>query len=409
MGNPLVVLLAGGQGTRFVPFVTNKTIWPFLSKPYIFYTLDSLADAGVTEILVITNSYNQQAISTYTNPSVQIRTLIQPEALGMDDALKTASAQIANRSIVVINGVDLVEPSLFQTFFEHIRVHQPKLLCAGFESKELLPLGYYQIQGGKVIATIEKPTLAEKPSDIARLTCDYFTDPLEFISLFSQYTNSDQKDACYEQAQTMLLKKYGSDLIIYGGKWNKLKYPFHVLDVMTRLLSRQKRLIPSTTHIHPTAIIDGDVVIHPSAKIEAHAVIKGPAYIGKDVVIGNLCLVRQSTIEEGTTVGFGSEVARSYVGPRCNLHHTFVGDSVLESEVNMSWGTVTANLRLDKKTVRITLPNGQRVDSLKDKLGALIAKGSFLGVQVSTMPGALIKPNTHIAPASVVQTTKQNA
>ncbi len=406
MTNPLVVLLAGGQGTRFVPFVTNKTIWPFLAKPYLFYTLDSLANAGVEEVLVIANTHNQKVISTYVNQSLKIRSIVQPEALGMDDALKTASSEIAGRPIVVINGVDLVDPSLFQTFFEHIRVHQPKLLCAGFEMKELLPLGYYKIENGKVTATVEKPTRAEKPSDIARLTCDYFEDPGEFISLFDNYTNTDQKDARYEQAQTVLLKKYGSDLITYTGKWNKLKYPFHVLDVMSRLLSEQKRTIPSTAQIHPTAIIDGDVVIHPTAKVEAHAVIKGPAYIGKDVVIGNLCLVRQSTIEEGTTVGFGSEVARSYVGPRCNLHHTFVGDSVLESEVNMSWGTVTANLRLDKKTVRITLPGGQVVDSMKEKLGALIAKGSFLGVNVSTMPGTLLAADTKISPATVVPPQK---
>lgn len=406
MANPLVVLLAGGQGTRFVPFVTNKTIWPFLSKPYLFYTLDSLANAGVEEVLVIANTHNEKVISAYTNPSLKIRSIVQPEALGMDDALKSATAALSGRSIVVINGVDLVEPSLFQDFFKYIRDHQPKLLCAGFEMKELLPLGYYQIENGKVTATVEKPTLAEKPSDIARLTCDYFQDPVEFISLFDQFTNTDQKDARYEQAQTVLLKKYGSDLITYTGKWNKLKYPFHVLDVMSRLLSEQKRTIPPTAQIHPTAIVDGDVVIHPTAKIEAHAVIKGPAYIGKDVVIGNLCLVRQSTIEDGTTVGFGSEVARSYVGPRCNLHHAFVGDSVLESDVNMSWGTVTANLRLDKRTVRITLPSGQVVDSLKEKLGALIAKGSFLGVQVSTMPGTLISQNTKISPATVVPPQK---
>jgi glucose-1-phosphate thymidylyltransferase len=406
MVNPLVVLLAGGQGTRFVPFVTNKTIWPFLAKPYLFYTLDSLVNAGVEEVLVITNTHNQEVISAYTNPSIKIRTIVQPEALGMDDALKSAIAEVSGRSIVVINGVDLIEPSLFQDFFKYIRDHQPKLLCAGFEMKELLPLGYYKIENGKVTATVEKPTLEEKPSDIARLVCDYFEDPAEFISLFDRFANTDQKDARYEQAQTVLLKKYGSDLITYTGKWNKLKYPFHVLDVLTRLLSEQRRTIPSTAQIHPTAIIDGDVVIHPTAKIEAHAVIKGPAYIGKDVVIGTLCLVRQSTIEEGTTVGCGSEVARSYVGPRCNLHHAFVGDSVLESDVNMSWGTVTANLRLDKKTVRITLPSGQVVDSLKEKLGALIAKGSFLGVQVSTMPGTLISQDTKISPATVVPPQK---
>ncbi|MEI7652969.1 MAG: sugar phosphate nucleotidyltransferase [bacterium] len=406
MTNPLVVLLAGGQGTRFVPFVTNKTIWPFLAKPYLFYTLDSLAIAGVEEVLVIANTHNQKVISTYVNQSLKIRSIVQPEALGMDDALKSATVEISGRSIVVINGVDLVEPSLFQDFFKYIGENQPRLLSAGFEMKELLPLGYYKIENGKVTATVEKPTQEEKPSDIARLVCDYFQDPDEFISLFDNYTNTDQKDARYEQAQTILLSKYGSDLITYTGKWNKLKYPFHVLDVMSRLLSEQKRTIPSTAQIHPTAIIDGDVVIHPTAKIEAHAVIKGPAYIGKDVVIGNLCLVRQSTIEEGTTVGFGSEVARSYVGPRCNLHHTFVGDSVLESEVNMSWGTVTANLRLDKKTVRITLPSGQVVDSLKEKLGALIAKGSFLGVQVSTMPGTLLAAGTKISPATVVPPQK---
>jgi hypothetical protein len=95
-----------------------------------------------------------------------------------------------------------------------------------------------------------------------------------------------------------------------------------------------------------------------------------------------------------------------YFGGLQIVKFVFVGDSVLESDVNMSWGTVTANLRLDKKTVRITLPSGQVVDSLKEKLGALIAKGSFLGVQVSTMPGTLISQDTKISPATVVPPQK---
>jgi bifunctional UDP-N-acetylglucosamine pyrophosphorylase/glucosamine-1-phosphate N-acetyltransferase len=108
-------------------------------------------------------------------------------------------------------------------------------------------------------------------------------------------------------------------------------------------------------------------------------------------------------VEEGSTVGFGSEVARSYVGPGCNLHHTFVGDSVLEGKVNMSWGTVTANLRLDGKTIRISLPNGTVFDTLRNKLGACIATNAFLGVGVSTMPGTIIGPNANIAPHTIVK------
>ncbi len=402
---PVVVILAGGVGTRFAPFVTNKTMWPIGGHPLIKHTIDAVIRGGFRSIIVVTSTHNDSYITSYAAQLVDIKleTRIQHSPKGMDDALFGIKDELGNRPILVVNGVDLVDSSLFSSVFAAIAT-SPKLLVCGLETDQYLPVGYYVIKGDKVVETIEKPAPKDKPSNIMRLVVDYFSDASEFIALFGQFHNTSEKDSTYEQAQTVLLKKYGAQLILYKGTWSKLKYQHYVLDVMNTYLSSISD--PKTVrsdHIHPSAIIDGSVIIDPSARIDAYAVVKGPAYIGKNVIIGNHCLVRQSMIEEGTTIGFGSEVARSYIGPQCNLHHAFVGDSVLERDVNMSWGSVTANLRLDKKSVRITLPNGTALDTQREKLGACIAAHAFLGVGVSTMPGTTIGPHAHIPPHTLVK------
>ena len=402
---PVVVILAGGAGTRFAPFVTNKTMWPIGGSPLIKHTIDAVIQGGFRTILVVTNTSNDGYIKSYVSKvaDVRIQTHIQEEPKGMDDALLQVKDILGRQSIFVVNGIDMVEDTMFKQVFDAIQ-SSPHLLVCGRYTEEHLPVGYYVLKDKKVVKTVEKPSPSEKPSNIMRLVADYFQDASEFISLFGQFSNTPEKDSTYEQAQTVLLQKYGAQLIIYTGPWSKLKYPHYVLDVMDIYLKTiHGSNTQSSSNIHSTAVIDGAVFVDPTAKIEAYAVIKGPAYIGKNVIVGNHTLVRQSMIEEGTTVGFGSEVARSYVGPGCNLHHTFVGDSILESKVNMSWGTVTANLRLDGKSIRISLPNGTVYDTLRNKLGACIAANAFLGVGVSTMPGTIIDTNTNIPPHTVVK------
>ena len=99
-------------------------------------------------------------------------------------------------------------------------------------------------------------------------------------------------------------------LVKAAGKFYQLKYPWQILDLTAGLLTGK-------------SIIDKTAKIYPGAQIIN-------SYIGPKVIIGHHCLIRDSIIESGTTVGYYTEIARSYVGPNNFFHTNYVGDSIIE-------------------------------------------------------------------------------
>ena len=83
------------------------------------------------------------------------------------------------------------------------------------------------------------------------------------------------------------------------------------------------------------------------------------------------------------------------------MHACRVLDSVFAPYVNFSAGCTTANLRIDHGPV-ISRVKGQKLDSGRNKFGAIIGEKAFIGVDVMTMPGvkigeqAVIGPGTHV-------------
>lgn len=403
MKKPLFVVLAGGIGKNFAPLVTNKSLFPFFGKPLIEHTLEMIQIAGATEALIVCNQENQQTIANLTS-KLHITTVLQADALGQADALILASHLIADdQPIIIVNAVDLIEPEFLKKFVKQTSSTYAQIL--GMKVKKHFLGGYLRIDDKRVLSIVEKPAVGEEPSDMANLFFHYFSKPQEFFALLTKYTDGDD---AYERALDELMKNKEVAFMIYEGYWQKLKQAHQVLD-MTRLFLKHKlkNKIDKSVKIDKSARIEGPVQIEAGVKIEAGAVIKGPAYIGANTIIGNHCLIRNSIIESGSIIGFGSEIARSYVGSNCSLHHNFIGDSVLEAEVNPSYGTCTANLRFDKANVKMRLAQENDEDLLittdKNKLGAIMAKGVFLGVNCSILPGITIGSKANAMPGSIIK------
>lgn len=400
MKMPIALVLAGGQGTRFSPLVTNKTMFPFQGRPMIAHVLALLENSDIEQAVVTANQDNLDWLKSYNSNKLKVTPVLQAEATGMADAVLTLKNQLKDQSVLIMNGVDLVDPSFVSQLLKQIKP-ETRALVAGIEMDRYFPGGYFKLdQAGRVIDIVEKPEPGTQPSNLVNLVFHYFADSSPFFDLLSR-TNSNQDDV-YERALSEFMHQNQVDVFKYTGSWNKLKYPHFVLDISRQLLNQlDQPVIANSAQVHSSAIIEGNVVIDEGVKVHEYAVVKGPSYIGKNTIVGNHSLVLQSNIEADSVIGAHSEVTRSYLGPKTLLHHNFVGDSVIEGWSNPSYGTCFANMRLDKASIKLKLESGT-VDTHRQKLGSVVARGLFSGVNCSFMPGTVIPPETKIMPQTLV-------
>lgn len=401
--NVTAVILAGGIGSRFKPFATNKTLFPFLNKPVIQHTLEMVAHSGLKNIVIATSDDNHEWLETYARESLSGITVTlkkQAEALGMADALLALEDVLPESNIVIMNAGDLVGEHLLPEFLSQLG--DQYAVITGMVTPTYQPLGYLVLDGERVTGVMEKPGADNMPSDVANLMFHYFSQPGEFISKLKELQVGADSDDIYEQALTELMQANDFGVYRYTGPWQKLKYGHHVLSMTEFFLKEIKAFQHESAQVHESATVEGEVYLDANARVHAGATIIGPAYIGPNVIIGNGSLVRQSIVEADAVVGYGSEIARSYVGPKSDLHHAYVGDSVLENAVHFGYGSHTANLRFDQKNVPVKFPDGTVIDSERNKLGALMASKSELGVNSSLLPGVTIGAESVVYPGSIV-------
>lgn len=404
MSSPITaVILAGGVGSRFRPFAGDKTLFPFLGKPLLQHTLELVISSGITSLVVATNETNTAWLKAYAAQLPSEISLVwkqQPHPLGMSDAVLALQDLLPKKDILIMNSGDIVDDHLLPELLAQIPDQYG--VITGMVTPAYQPLGYLVLDDHQhVVGIAEKPGAENMPSDVANLVFHYFSQPSDFLEILNALPSSGEDDL-YEQALTQLLQTHQFGVYRYQGGWQKLKYGFHVLDMMELFQSRLSASIAASAQLDSSAIIQGEVVIDEGVRVYAGATIIGPTYIGRKAVVGNNALVRQSLVEAGSTVGFGSEVARSYVGPGSDLHHAYVGDSVLESRVHFGYNAHTANLRFDQQEVSLHLPGDARLPTGRTKFGALLADGADVGVNVSILPGMSIGTNTRIYPGSIV-------
>lgn len=405
---PLLIILAGGASSRMWP-LREKSLLKFGDEPLLISQLRTYESLGFREAIIVGNPHNRadiQHLLAGFGDNMRVQLAIQERPLGMGDALLQAGAlmQDTDRAIYVNQVHDMVDETLHTDMLAMHRSNPNTTYIAGAEMQNYFPGGYLLIDGsGMISGIVEKPGAGNEPSRYVNIVAHLHSHAGRlFEAVRAEYARTLTSDDHYERAMDKLMKETSFRVVGYAGKWDALKYPWHVLDIMERFLQRIKgQDIAPSAFVHPNAVIGGDVVIAEGAKVFAGAAIAGPAYIGRNTIVGNNSLVRHSMILDHCNVGFTTEVARSYVADGCQMHACRVLDSVFAPNVNFSAGCTTANLRIDKGDVP-SLIKGQKLMSGRDKLGAIIGQDAFLGVDVMTMPGVKVGERAQIGPGTHV-------
>jgi bifunctional UDP-N-acetylglucosamine pyrophosphorylase/glucosamine-1-phosphate N-acetyltransferase len=175
-----------------------------------------------------------------------------------------------------------------------------------------------------------------------------------------------------------------------------------LFEVKNFLFGKIRRNISKKANISKTSNIIGPVVIDDGATIDEYAVVKGPCYIGKNTFIGTSTLVRDgSDIEQDCVVGAYMEIKNSIILSGSKTHSGFLGDSIVGRNSRIAALFSSANVRLDRATVKVEF-KGKKVDSDLKSLGVIIGDGVIIGSRVSTMPGVVIGSNSSIGPSTTV-------
>lgn len=395
----VAVVLAGGVGKRFWPLSEHKTLFRFLGKPYVDYTVSSILPKEVTRVVVIANPENKDALDQVQFP-VPVTTVVQQRPSGMADALLAAKSQIAGARLLIFISDGLFDSDLLRTVLKTANTSKAFGVLPGWKVSQYFPGGYLKVKDTRIHGIVEKPEEGKEPSAYVNISGHYIDDSNVLLEQLSK-TKSDNDDV-YEQALSKLMKHDDFVLVPYEGHFHALKYPWHVLDVMDQLLhDRVKSYRGKHIDIRSNVVIEGDVHIGNNVKIFENTKILGPTYIGDNTIIGNNNIVRESHIGEHCVTGFNTDITRSYIGDNCWFHSNYIGDSILEGNISMGAGSVLANLRLDESDIHSTVRE-QRVSAQRSKLGVIIGNHVRIGVNASIMPGVKIGADSFVGAGCVL-------
>jgi len=116
------VILAGGGGTRLYPLtrITNKHLLPIYDKPMIYYPIQTLVNAGITDILIVTGGNNAGDFLRLLGNGREfglkhINYTYQERAGGIAEALGLAKHFVGGQKVVVVLGDNIIEGNILKS------------------------------------------------------------------------------------------------------------------------------------------------------------------------------------------------------------------------------------------------------------------------------------------------------
>ncbi|MBI4525492.1 MAG: glucose-1-phosphate thymidylyltransferase [Deltaproteobacteria bacterium] len=303
------LVLAGGKGTRLRPLTHTaaKQLVPVANRPILFYVLDNLAKAGITEVGIIIAPETQRAIREAVGDGSRwgfrlTEYIFQEEPLGLAHAVKVARPFLKDSPFVMYLGDNLIGGDI-KNFREDFGNAGSDALILLKQVEDPSSFGVVEIDGtGRVLKLVEKPK--EPKSDLALIGI-YFFSPRVHRAI-DEIRPSWRGELEITDAIQRLLDTGGRvSSVVLKNWWIDTGKKDDLLAANTVVLDEWISREISGSADKASQVI-GRVALGKDSKIVG-STVRGPAVIGENV------LVKDSFIGPFTSIGNGSQIVHSVI------------------------------------------------------------------------------------------------
>lgn len=195
-------------------------------------------------------------------------------------------------------------------------------------------------------------------------------------------------------------KLYNLDETIAKELLESVTYPWEALPKIAEFIVELGNKLDSNVYNK----VGEDIWIAKNAKVAPTAYIHGPAIIGENAEIRHCAFIRgKAIVGEEAVVGNSTELKNVILFNKVQVpHYNYVGDSILGYKSHMGAGSITSNVKSDKKL--IIIKNGEeKIETGMKKIGAMLGDEVEVGCGSVLNPGTIVGKNTNIYPLSSVR------
>jgi len=212
------IILAGGTGSRLFPLtkVTNKHLLPVYDKPMIFYPLNTLINAGITEIMIVSGrghaGHFLELLGSGTEFGARLTYEIQEKAGGIAEALGLAATWADDENVAVILGDNIFQDAIKKevaSFVEGAKIFLK-------EVPDAHRFGVAELRGNRVVSIEEKPA---HPKSSYAVTGLYLYDP-EVFSVITNLKPSGRGELEITDVNNVYLRKGCMQYSVLQGYWS---------------------------------------------------------------------------------------------------------------------------------------------------------------------------------------------
>ena len=337
------LVLAGGRGTRLRPIThtSAKQLVPVANKPVLFYGLEALKAAGITEVGIVVGDPREllrpdhrtgEQVTVMVNSQAEIRaavgegsafglrvTYIEQEApLGLAHAVRISEDFIGDSAFVMYLGDNLIKDGItpFVREFESERPDAQILLAHVNNPQEF---GVAELDGDRVVRLVEKPP--QPKSDLA-LVGVYLFNSSVFDAIRAIRPSARGEFEITDAIQHLITSGRRVRSHVIGGWWKDTGKVEDLLEA--------------------NRIILGDLEHRIEGTVDAASTIEAPVSIAAGAVI------ERSRLRGPLVIGAGARIADAYVGP-----FTAIAEHVVISHAEIENSIVLERARIQDLSVRV--------------------------------------------------------